>query len=68
MTKIMEIIRAMKGECPCGSYHDTAIEDIRIEAGLVHRVGKILQENRFPARLLLVADRNTLRAAEESLR
>ena len=64
MTKIMEIIRAMKGECPCGSYHDTAIEDIRIEAGLVHRVGKILQENRFPARLLLVADRNTLRAAE----
>jgi glycerol-1-phosphate dehydrogenase [NAD(P)+] len=51
-------------DCPCGQKHECAIEDIEIGRGLVHQVGEILKKNHFPQRLLLVADENTLRAAE----
>lgn len=51
-------------DCPCGQKHECAIEDIEIGSGLVHRVGELLQKNHFPKRLLLVADRKTLAAAE----
>lgn len=44
--------------------HETAVRDVRISAGLVHQVGKILWENGFPRTLLLVADRNTLAASD----
>ena len=65
MTDIMQTIRAFDGVCPaCGGRHRTAIEDVRIGSGLVSRVGEILKENHFAPRLLLVADQNTLRAAE----
>lgn len=60
----MELIRALSGKCDCGVYHETSIRDIRVGSGLVHQVGDILRENGFPERVLLVADRNTLRAAE----
>lgn len=60
----MELIRALSGKCACGVYHETSIRDIRVGSGLVHQVGDILRENGFPQKLLLVADRNTLRAAE----
>ena len=60
----MELIRALSGKCDCGVYHETSIRDIRVGSGLVHQVGDILRENGFPQKLLLVADRNTLRAAE----
>ncbi|MBR4000508.1 MAG: iron-containing alcohol dehydrogenase [Clostridia bacterium] len=71
MSEIMNIIRDFKAECLCGRPHTTAIEDVRIASGLVHRVGEILNANGFSRTLLLVADRNTLRAADgiaESLR
>ncbi len=64
MSEIMNIIRSIAGDCPCGLHHATAIRDIRIASGLVHEVGTILQQNNFPKKLLLVADRNTLKAAE----
>ncbi len=64
MSEIMNIIREMSGECSCGLYHGTAVKDIRIGSGLVHSVGKILKENGFSKKLLLVADRNTVKAAE----
>lgn len=60
----MELIQALSGKCACGVYHETSIRDIRVGSGLVHQVGEILRENGFPQKLLLVADRNTLRAAE----
>lgn len=60
----MELIQALSGKCECGVYHETSIRDIRVGSGLVHQVGEILRENGFPQKLLLVADRNTLRAAE----
>ncbi len=64
MSTIMKVIHSLSGPCSCGRQHETAIRDIRIGSGLVHSVGQILRENDFPRRLLLVADRNTLKAAE----
>ena len=37
---------------------------MRIGSGLVSEVGNILRENGFPKKLLLVADKNTLKAAD----
>lgn len=64
MSDIMNIIREMNGECHCGVYHETSVRDVRIGSGLVHSVGEILRENSFPKALLLVADKDTLKAAE----
>jgi len=71
MSEIMDIIHTFRAECTCGRQHTTTIEDVRIASGLVHQVGDILKENHFAHTLLLVADQNTLKAAEgiaESLR
>lgn len=70
MSEIMNIIKDFKKECPCGRVHETSIRDIRIGSGLVHEVGNILKENGFSENILLVADKNTLKAAngiEQSL-
>ncbi len=64
MNEILECIEAFKAPCACGKTHETAIRAVHIGSGLVHTVGNILKENQFPQRLLLVADRNTLAAAE----
>ncbi len=64
MASITDLIKTTSGPCTCGLCHETAIKDVRIGSGLVHEVGAILNENGFPRRLLLVADRNTLRASE----
>ena len=50
--------------CPCGQKHECAINDVRIASGLVHEVGNILKENNFPKNILLVADVDTLKAAD----
>jgi len=50
--------------CDCGMEHRCDIRDIRVGSGLVHQVGAILRENHFPEKILLLADRNTLRAAD----
>ncbi|MBR2616284.1 MAG: iron-containing alcohol dehydrogenase [Clostridia bacterium] len=63
-SNVLKLIDGLRGACDCGLCHDTAIRDIRIASGLVHRVGEILKENGFPKRLLLVADENTLKAAD----
>lgn len=64
MSEIIELIKSLKGKCSCGLYHDTAIQDIRIDSGLVRQVGMILKESSFSLNLLLVADKNTLKAAD----
>ncbi len=64
MSTILELINSLKGPCSCGMCHETAIKDIVIESGAVHRVGEILTRNGFPKKLLLVADKNTLQASE----
>lgn len=49
---------------PLRKKHETAIKDIRIESGVVHNVGEILAQNKFSNNILLVADKNTLNAAD----
>lgn len=62
-TKIMDVIRSFEN-CDCGKEHYTAVRDVVIESGAVHRVGEILKKNGFSKNLLLVADKNTLKASE----
>ncbi len=64
MPKIMDIIKSLSGDCPCGLNHQTSIKDVRIASGLVNEVGNILKQNYFPSNILLVADQNTLKASE----
>ena len=64
MSTILELINSIKGPCSCGMCHETAIKDIVIESGAVNRVGEILAKNEFPKKLLLVADKDTFKAAE----
>ena len=64
MSKILDIIQDFKNGCNCGKIHETAIKDIRISSGIVNKVGEILKENVFSNNLLLVADKNTLKAAD----
>lgn len=64
MSEILNIIKSMSGDCECGLHHYTAIKDIQIASGLVNNTGDILRKNEFPSELLLVADENTLKAAD----
>ncbi|MDR1630710.1 MAG: iron-containing alcohol dehydrogenase [Oscillospiraceae bacterium] len=50
--------------CPCGREHTTQIEQIIVESGAAVRLGALLCQFHFPKTLLLVADKNTLAAAE----
>ena len=50
--------------CPCGQKHECKIEDIRVGSGITCDVGKILKENDFPKKLLVVADKTTIAVAE----
>lgn len=63
-SEIMNLVKSFQTGCNCGKKHLTAIRDIQIASGLVDQVGEILHKNGFPSNLLLVADRNTLKAAE----
>lgn len=50
--------------CGCGKAHTINIKEIVIGSGVCARTGDILKKNNFGKRLLLVADKNTLRASE----
>lgn len=64
MSEIMNIIKDFATGCPCGVEHTTTVRDVVIESGAVRRVGEILKKNNFTKKLLLVADKNTLKASE----
>lgn len=64
MSSVLELINSLKGPCSCGMCHETAIKDIVIESGAVNTVGEVLKRNGFPKKLLLVADKNTIKAAD----
>ena len=58
-------INALKKEfenCPCGLKHDLSIKDIAVGSGITKDVGEILLRNGFKKKLLLVADKNTIKA------
>ena len=63
MTDFHKLIDSYK-DCTCGVEHRCEIRDIRVGSGLVHQVGAILKENNFPMKILLVADKDTLQAAD----
>ena len=63
-TDILSFIRSLEGECDCGGSHTCTLRDVVIDSGAVSRVGEILEKNAFPRDILLVADKNTLAAAE----
>lgn len=50
--------------CPCGREHTFDTEIVEIGSGLVHKVGKLLADADFPKEILLVADKNTIKAAD----
>lgn len=51
-------------DCPCGRVHTTDVKDIRIESGVLSKTADILKENDFGKKLLAVADKNTISAAD----
>lgn len=51
-------------DCPCGVKHELGIKSVEIGSGIVKDVGEILKSNGFKKKLLLVADNNTLSAAD----
>ena len=63
MTDIMELIKDFSSGCSCGMKHTTAIRDVHIGSGMVNNVGNILKKNNFTRQLLLVADKNTIKAS-----
>lgn len=70
MFDLTEIKREFSG-CDCGLNHELNIKDVVIESGAVNKVGEILSRNGFGKKILLVADKNTLKAAagiEKSLK
>ena len=64
MSRIMDIIEEFRKPCPCGRVHTTAVRDVHIGSGIVKNVGEILKSNNFSRNLLLVADKDTLSAAD----
>lgn len=64
MNNVMDIIKEFSLPCECGAKHTTEIKDVRIGSGELYNVGEILKANGFPKNLLLVADKNTLSAAD----
>ncbi len=57
-------LRIEFSNCECGREHPLTIKEIVVESGAVNKVGEILKRNDFKKRLLLVCDKNTLRASD----
>ena len=51
-------------KCDCGVKHELPIKEVAIGSGIVKDTGAILSRNGFKNKLLLVADNNTLKAAD----
>ena len=50
--------------CDCKKVHETTLKDVVIGSGVTAQTGEILKRNGFGKKLLLVADKNTLNAAD----
>ena len=60
----IESLKKEFANCPCGRPHDFAMRAAEIGSGVTADAGRILRRNSFGNRLLLVADKNTLAAAD----
>ena len=50
--------------CPCGKEHTVNIKAVEIGRGLKEKTAEILTNNGFPKNILVVADKNTIAAAD----
>ncbi len=60
----LQKLKAEFQNCTCGKTHDLTIQDIVVGSGVVSQTGNILKRNGFGKKLLLVADKKTLKASE----
>ena len=51
-------------DCSCGRKHDFDVKLVEIGSGILGKTGELLKSVSFPKRVLVVADRNTLKASE----
>ncbi|HOP09948.1 MAG TPA: iron-containing alcohol dehydrogenase [Oscillospiraceae bacterium] len=60
---LQALLKDMKN-CPCGKTHTFNTQFCEIGSGLTAKTGEILEKANFDKKILLVADRNTLAAAD----
>ncbi len=60
----LNALRKEFSSCECGMEHELTIKDLVIGSGVTKNTGEILLRNGFGKKLLLVADNNTLKAAD----
>lgn len=62
----MDITGLISGlqNCPCGRKHTVNIKAVEIGSGLLEKTADILKSNGFPAKILVVADNNTMKASD----
>ncbi len=60
----LEKLKKEFSNCECGMDHQLTIKDVAVGSGITARTGEILKKNGFKKKLLLVADNNTIRAAD----
>lgn len=60
----LESILENFANCPCGKEHTVGIRDVVVGRGVTADTGAALKRNGFGRKLLLVADNNTLKAAD----
>lgn len=60
----VEKIIASLQDCPCGRPHECELKAVECDSGNVNRAGQLLAKHDFPRHILLVADENTMAAAD----
>ena len=60
---LQELLNKVKN-CPCGRAHTVDLEGVEIGRSILGETARLLHTYRFRQRLLVVADRNTLAAAD----
>lgn len=61
---LQKLVKSLEG-CPCGKKHEVYTKHVEISGDATEKTGELLRRFGFGDRLLLVADENTLAAAEK---
>lgn len=59
----LDKIKKDYSDCECGVLHNTSVKEAVIGSGITEKTGEILKRNGFGEKLLVIADENTLKAA-----
>ena len=60
---IAEIVNKLR-DCECGREHKVDIKAVEIGHGMLKNTAEILKRNNFPTKILVVADKNSLKASD----